>query len=109
MSNFYKDPKTGDVFCYDDGQVASGVVRKGLVEMTKSEITKHLAAPAPTTEQVDALRLTAYAHPVTGCDRYHAEAAAERLRGNDEGAKAAEEKLLSRREEIKIENPWPEV
>lgn len=60
-----------------------------------------------TREQVNIDRLIAYADPITGCDRFKAEASAERLAGNEEAALAAEEKLLARREQIKAENPWP--
>lgn len=64
--------------------------------------------PIPKTrEQVNVDRLIAYAHPITGCDRFKAEADAERLAGNEEAALLAEQKLLERREQIKAENPWP--
>lgn len=60
-----------------------------------------------TRESVEMARLRAYADPVTGSDRYRAEAEAERLQGNEEAAKEAEQKMLSRRTEIQTANPWP--
>lgn len=64
--------------------------------------------PAPSYEDIERLRLLAYANPVTGSDRFKAEADAERLSGNEEAAAIAEQKLLARREEIKSQYPWPE-
>lgn len=60
-----------------------------------------------TREQVEADRLYAYANPVTGSDRFIAEAMAERLAGNIAKAEAADAALLVRREEIAAQNPWP--
>lgn len=60
-------------------------------------------------EQVEVLRLQAYADPLTGSDRYLAEAASERIAGDEQAALAAEQKHLSRRAEIAAQYPWPEV
>jgi hypothetical protein len=66
------------------------------------------APPAPPARaEIEKLRLLAYADPITGSDRYRAEAEAERLSGNDDKAKEAESKWLARREEITQEFPWP--
>lgn len=48
--NLYRDPLTNDVFEYDDDQVASGIVRSGLVKMSSDEIAAHLN-PAPSVDQ----------------------------------------------------------
>lgn len=61
-----------------------------------------------TREHVEALRLRAYADPLTGSDRYIAEAASERIFGNEPAAAEAEKKHISRRAEIAARYPWPE-
>jgi hypothetical protein len=64
--------------------------------------------PAPLTrEQLEALRLRAYADPLTGSDRYFAEAQRESLLGNAEVADAAKALGMARFAEIQAEYPWP--
>lgn len=66
------------------------------------------APPAPLTrEQIEAQRLRAYADPLTGSDRYFAEAQREGLLGNAEAAEAAKALGLARFAEIQGEFPWP--
>lgn len=64
-------------------------------------------ASALTLEQVEAARLRAYADPLTGSDRYFAEAQRESLLGNAEAAEAAKALGLARFAEIQADNPWP--
>ena len=64
------------------------------------------ALPA-TREEVEAQRLRAYADPITGSDRYFAEAQRESLIGNSEAAEAAKALGLARFAEIQAEYPWP--
>jgi len=63
--------------------------------------------PPPTREQLEAQRLRAYADPLTGSDRYFAEAQRESLLGNVEAADAAKALGLARFAEIQAEYPWP--
>lgn len=63
--------------------------------------------PAPTRAQIEAQRLRAYADPLTGSDRYFAEAQRESLLGNTEAAEAAKALGMARFAEIQAENPWP--
>ncbi|HHK4358933.1 TPA: phage tail protein [Pseudomonas aeruginosa] len=64
--------------------------------------------PAPLTrEQIEALRLRAYAEPLTGSDRYFAEAQRETLLGNAGAADAAKALGMARFAEIQAEFPWP--
>lgn len=63
--------------------------------------------PAPTREQIEASRLRAYGHPITGSDRYFAEAQRENLLGNAEAAEAAKALGMARFAEIQAEYPWP--
>lgn len=63
--------------------------------------------PAPTRAEVEAARLRAYADPLTGSDRYFAEAQRESLLGNAEAAEAAKALGLARFAEIQAEYPWP--
>lgn len=61
----------------------------------------------PTLEQVEAARLRAYADPLTGSDRFFAEAQREAVLGNAEAAEAARASGLARFAEIQAEYPWP--
>lgn len=63
--------------------------------------------PTPTREQVEAKRLRAYAEPLTGSDRYFAEAQRESLLGNASAADAAKALGMARFAEIQAEFPWP--
>lgn len=65
------------------------------------------AASLPTREEVEALRLRAYADPITGSDRYFAEAQRESLLGNAEAAEVAKALGMARFAEIQAEYPWP--
>lgn len=62
----------------------------------------------PTREQIEALRLRAYADPLTGSDRHFAEVARLQAMGADQAeidaAKAAGE---ARYVEIQVQYPWP--
>lgn len=104
---YFKD-ESGQVFAYDEGQVSAGYA-DDKKKMLDSEIKDHLESSKlpDTRKEIEARRLIAYAHPVTGCDKYKAEAYAERLSGNEEAAAIADQKLIARREEIRAENPWP--
>lgn len=61
----------------------------------------------PTRQEVEAARLRAYADPLTGSDRYFAEAQRESLLGNAETAEAAKALGLARFAEIQAAHPWP--
>lgn len=63
---------------------------------------------SPSRDQVQTLRLRAYADPLTGSDRLKTEADAERASGDAEKADKAEAAWLSRRAEIAAQYPWPE-
>jgi len=63
--------------------------------------------PRLTWLQVESARLRAYAEPITGSDRYFAEAQRESLLGNAEAAEAAKALGLARFAEIQAANPWP--
>ncbi|MDZ7890098.1 MAG: hypothetical protein U5M72_12945 [Pseudomonas sp.] len=65
--------------------------------------------PAPlTVEQIDALRLTAYADPVTGSDRYFSEVARLQVMGGSAAdIEATRTAGTERYEAIKAQYPWP--
>lgn len=67
--------------------------------------------PDPLTrEQIEANRLRAYADPLTGSDRFFAEAARlQVMGGSDSEINAAKESGTSRYAEIQAENPWPAI
>lgn len=63
--------------------------------------------PAPlTTQQVEALRLRAYANPLSGSDRYFAEAARMQAVGEN-GWEAIRAQGVTRFAQIQAEYPWP--
>lgn len=66
--------------------------------------------PAPLTrEQIEALRLLAYADPLTGSDRYFAEATRLQVMGADQAEiDAAKTAGTARYAEIQAEYPWPD-
>lgn len=61
----------------------------------------------PSREQVEADRLRAYSNPLTGSDRFFAEAT--RLEGMGDPIKAESARMqgIVRYQEIKDQNPWP--
>lgn len=65
--------------------------------------------PAPLTrEQIEALRLRAYADPLTGSDRHFAEAARLQVMGGTaEEIDAAKAAGAARYAEIQAQYPWP--
>lgn len=99
---YYRNPETHEVFAYEGDPLITG-----LVSMTDDEVSAHLNPPK-SREDVEVSRLVAYADPVTGSDRFQIEAGAERLCGNEDKAKLAEQKWLARRAEIAAQLPWPE-
>lgn len=48
---FYKEVSTGEVYVYDESQIAGGFVKGGLIPMTAKEIKDHLNPPI-TAEEV---------------------------------------------------------
>lgn len=72
-----------------------------------SAVPVAVSDPSPTRDEVERMRLRAYADPLTGSDRYFAEAQRESLLGNAEAAEAAKALGLARFAEIQADNPWP--
>lgn len=103
---FYNDPLTQEKYEYSPEDIKNGWVRDGLVAMTAQEIDEHLnPIPAPLSrDQIDTLRLLAYADPVTGSDRYFVEALSAK---DPEVAEKATAAANARRSEIQAQYPWP--
>lgn len=87
-----------------DGQTAGQMI---VFDAAGAHLEDRPPPPPPTTEQVEALRLQAYADPLTGSDRHFAEAARLNTSGDTEGAATATTAGQARYEEIRTENPWP--
>jgi hypothetical protein len=83
----------------------------GKVRSHDAEGLPILVDPPPpaalTRDQIEGQRLRAYADPLTGSDRYFAEAQRETLLGNAEAADAAKARGMARFAEIQAEFPWP--
>ncbi|HFT8653748.1 TPA: hypothetical protein ACGSS8_005481 [Pseudomonas aeruginosa] len=105
---YFKD-KDGGVFAFAGDGSDDEFIPDGLIPMSGAEVNAHLNPPAfpLTREQVEAQRLRAYAEPLTGSDRYFAEAQRETLLGNAEAADAAKALGMARFAEIQAEFPWP--
>jgi hypothetical protein len=64
--------------------------------------------PAKTHAEIEALRLRAYADPITGSDRYFAEAArVQAMAGTAEEIEEARAAGAARSAEIQAQYPWP--
>ena len=112
MNMKYFKSKDDEVFAYaadgsEDSFILPGLVQINAEELAKIRERQAAATPDKTRAEVEVARLVAYANPVTGSDRFGAEAVAARLSGDNARADAAEAALLARRKEIAAQNPWP--
>ncbi len=106
---YFKNSKN-EVFAYESEQERQEWGAPELVEMTPEEVEAHLNPPAKplTREQIEVLRLRAYADPLTGSDRYFAEVARLQAMGAaQEEIDAANAAGVKRYAEIQGEYPWP--
>lgn len=106
---YFKNSKN-EVFAYGSEQERQEWGAPELVEMTPEEVEAHLNPPAKplTREQIEVLRLRAYADPLTGSDRYFAAAARLQAVGAaQEEIDAANAAGAKRYAEIQGEYPWP--
>lgn len=127
MTTFFYSPSTGGFY---SPSIPNSAIPSDAVEITADEHADLLTGlasqklitidpsglpilidppppPFPPREQIEAARLRAYADPLTGSDRYFAEAQRESLLGNTEAADAAKSLGLARFAEIQAEHPWP--
>ncbi|WP_223504421.1 hypothetical protein [Pseudomonas sp. GL-RE-29] len=64
--------------------------------------------PANPRSEIEVLRLRAYADPISGSDRYFAEAArVQAMGGTEEEVEAARAAGAARSAEIQVQYPWP--
>lgn len=108
MYEYFKDD-VGVVYAYDEMQIDLGLADDKTL-LSEQELQLHLNPPIVplTTTQVDYNRKVAYANPLTGSDRWFAEA--NRLTimgGTTEEIDEAKTRGVTRYEEIQLENPWP--
>ena len=106
---YYKS-KTGEIFAYETEEERQEWGSDDLVKMTDDEVEAHLNPPAKplTREQIEVLRLQAYADKITGSDRYFSEAARLQAMGAaQEEIDAANAAGAKRYAEIQGEYPWP--
>lgn len=107
---YYKNPDDGKVFAYDEQQIEEGWVENGLVPMSDDEVAAHInpVHDPLTHDEVERLRLTAYADPVTGSDRYFAEAVRlQAMGGTQADIDTAKSAGAARYAEIQALYPWP--
>lgn len=104
---YFKD-RNGVVFSFDGDGSQDSLISSDMTEMSQQEIAEHLSTPPPTRADIEALRQISYADPITGSDRFFAEAARAEAMGEpvDEVSrlKAAG---VARAREIADMYPWP--
>lgn len=107
---YYRHKKTDEVFAFAADGSDDEHIGKELVLMSDSEVFDHLnpAPPPPTREQIEASRLRAYADPLTGSDRYFAEAQRMQVM-NEPGWEPVRAAGVTRFEEIQEQFPWVSV
>lgn len=77
-------------------------------QLTDAEIQERTKPEPMTRQQVEQLRLTAYADPVTGSDRFFAEAARlQAMGGSADEIEAAHAAGAARYAETQAAYPWP--
>lgn len=80
---------------------------KSLGSLKGRPVWVDLPAPAPPSkEEVEVLRLRAYAEPLTGSDRYFSEAQRMQMMG-EPGWEAIRDQGAARFQEIQFSYPWP--
>lgn len=106
---YFFDPSVGvRAFESDDSQ--DFLITPDMRPLTAEELEAHLNPPSPATtrEQIEALRLYAYADPLTGSDRYFAEAVRLRAMGADQAEiDVVDAAGAARYAEIQRTYPWP--
>lgn len=107
---YYKHKMTGEVFAFAADGSDDECIAEELVLMSEAQVFDHLnpALPPPSRQQIEAARLRAYAEPLTGSDRYFAEAQRMQVM-NEPGWESVRAAGVARFEEIQVQFPWPPV
>lgn len=106
---YFKSP-TGEVFAYESKEDRALFGSESLIAMTDSEAIAHLNAtsPPPSRERIEAIRLRAYADPLTGSDRLFSESMRMQIMG-EEGHEDVRARAIARFEEIQAQYPWKAI
>jgi len=106
---YFKSP-TGEVFAYESKEDRALFGSESLIAMTDSEVIAHLNAtsPPPSRERIEAIRLRAYADPLTGSDRLFSESMRMQIMG-EEGYEDVRARAIARFEEIQAQHPWKAI
>ena len=104
---YFKSP-AGEVFAYESKEDRALFGPEGLIAMTDSEAVPHLkaASPPPSRERIEAMRLRAYADPLTGSDRLFAQSSRMEAMG-EPGHEDVRAQAIERFAEIQARHPWP--
>lgn len=100
----------GEVFAYESKEDRALFGSEFLIAMTDSEAIAHLNAtsPPPSRERMEAMRLRAYANPLTGSDRLFSESKRMQIMG-EEGHEDVLARAIARFEEIQAQYPWKAI
>lgn len=98
----------------DSAQQVGGECHDGWVQMkTERPEGNYIASDSgewvlkvPGREEIEQLRLRAYADPLTGSDRHFNEAIRMQVMG-EKGYEVVRQRGISRFEEIQLQYPWP--
>lgn len=106
---YFKSP-TGEVFAYESKEDRDLFGPESLIAMTDSEAIAQLNAtsPPPSREGIEAIRLRAYANPLTGSDRLFSESKRMQIMG-EEGHEDVLARAIARFEEIQAQYPWKAI
>lgn len=104
---YFKSP-AGEVFAYESQEDRAEFGAEDLIAMTDSEAVAHLKAtsPLPSRERIEAIRLRAYADPLTGSDRLFAQSTRMEVMG-EPGHGDVRAQAIARFTEIQAQHPWP--
>lgn len=110
MHKYYRNPETGEVYAYEADGSQDEYIKPSLSRMTDAEVQAHLNPPNPslTREQIEALRLRAYADPLTGSDQLFSESMRMQIMG-EEGHEDVRARAIARFEEIQAQYPWKAI
>lgn len=106
---YFRNPITGEVYVFEEDGSQDAYIPEGLVQMTPEEVYAHLNPPPYvfSRDEIENLRLGAYADPYSGSDRHFAEYLREQSMGNGTAADLAKQSGIDRATAIRLQYPWP--
>lgn len=105
---YFREEASGKIYAYEDDGSQDSLISGDMVPLSNEEVIAHTSPSAITRDQIEALRLLAYADPINGSDRYFSEASRLTAIGaSQQEIDAAKKAGIDRCREIKEQYPWP--